>query len=312
MKRLTVVLAVVLLGLTGCGFGSSGLLIGATNFTESRIMANIYAVALENVGLNITVKELGTRDIVDPALEKNQLQIAPEYLADFADYLNARANGPDAPLVSSNNVEETYAAAKKLAAPVGITVLTPSKAQDQNAFAVLASYSAQHNLKTLSQLATFSQTNSVILGGGPECPTRPTCELGLEQVYGIKFAGFVSLDSGGPLTIQALKQEVIQVGVVFSSSGLVIGNDLVVLEDDKNMQPAGNLVPIVNSEAVTPQITETLDAISAKMTTADLRLLNAQVDIERQDPRTVAKNWLTAVGLLGASPSATTTPRPTP
>lgn len=298
--------ALVSTTVTSCAL-SEGLLIGATNFTESRILANIYSVALDNAGLDSTVKELSGREIVEPALEKNQLQITPDYLATFTQFLNDGTNGPNAAPVASADVEQTYKAAQALAAPRGLTVLTPSRAQDQNAFAVLPAYAQQNNLQTLSQMGTFSQTNPVVLGGGPDCPTRPFCEPGLEDTYGIKFANFISLDTGGPLTVQALQQDVIQLGLVLSSSGLVAANNLTILADDKHLQPADNIVPIVNNQTLTPQISDILNAISAKLTTEDLQFMNAEVDIERQDPRDVASNWLQSVGLIpGGTPSPST------
>ena len=294
-----VALVIGTLAATSCSIDAGGILVGATNFTESRILAQMYAVALRNAGLETTVKELSGREIVEPALEKNQLQITPDYLATFTTYLNGIVNGPDAPTPASSNVQTTYAAAQALASPRGLTVLTPSAAQDQNAFAVTPAYASSNNLQTLSQLGAFSQTHPVILGAGPDCPTRPYCQPGLEKTYGIKFSNFVSLDTGGPLTVQALQQNVIQLGLVFSSSGLVAANNLVVLKDDKILQPADNIVPIVNNKTLSPQIAAILNAISAKLTTQDLQYLNAEVDMERQDPKDVATGYLQAVGLLG-------------
>ncbi|MEI6622402.1 MAG: ABC transporter substrate-binding protein [Actinomycetes bacterium] len=284
--------------MSGCSLGDSGLLIGATNFTESRIVAQMYALVLSNAGVPAAVKELSGREIVEPALEKGQLQITPDYLATFTTFLNAKVNGPNSTTPASNDVAATYAAAQQLAGPRGLTVLTPSAAQDQNAFAVLPEYAAANKLVTLSQLGPFSQTHAVTLGAGPDCPTRPYCQPGLQTTYGVKFAGFVSLDTGGPLTVKALQQGVIQLGLVLSSSGLVAANNLVVLVDDKHLQPADNVVPVVKTSVNTPQITELLNAVSAKLTTKDLQYLNAQVDIERKDPRDVASAWLTSVGLL--------------
>lgn len=283
---------------SGCAIGDEGLLIGSTNFTESRILANMYAVALEHRGLTAQVKELTTRQIVEPAVEDDQLQITPDYLSTFTEYLNVKANGPSAPPVSSSNVAKTLAAARELATPRGLTVLTPSRAADQNAFAVTAQYAATNKLVTLSQLGTFSQSNAVILGAGPDCPTAPFCEPGLEQTYGIKFASFLALDTGGPLTVQALLQNQIQLGLVFTSQGSIAANNLVVLDDDKHLQAADNIIPVVNTSALTPEIASTLNAISAKLTTKDLQQLNNAVDLQRQDPADVARTWLQANSLI--------------
>lgn len=286
------------LGLAGCGLGNEGVLIGATNFTESRILAYLYESALEDAGIDSEVKELTTTEIVEPALEKNQLQVMPAYLATFTEYLNLKVNGPDAPTLASNNVAKTLVNGQQLAKPRGLTILTPSAAQDQNAFAVTPQYAQANHLATLSQLGTFSQTNPVVLGAGPDCPTRPFCQPGLEQTYGIKFANFVSLDTGGPLTVQALLQNKITLGLVLSTSGYIPAYHLTVLQDDKHLQAADNVVPVVNTQAATPEMINVLNRVSAKLTTEDLQQLNGLVDLQRQDPHAVALQWLQTNGLL--------------
>ncbi len=285
-------------GLSACGFGSSGTLIGTTNFTESRILGQIYSLALDNAGIETTVKELTTSEIVIPALEKNQLQVMPNYLATFTEYLNLNINGPQAPALASSSVEKTLAAGQPLAQEKGLTILTPAAAQDQNAFAVTPEFAKKNNLATLSQLGVWSQSNPVNLGAGPDCPTRPFCQPGLEETYNIKFNSFTALDTGGPLTVQALLQNKINLGLVFSSSGFIAAYDLVVLDDDKNLQAADNVIPVVNNEASTPQMVAALNGVSAKLTTQDLQELNAKVDLQRQDPLDVARDWLQSEGLI--------------
>jgi osmoprotectant transport system substrate-binding protein len=154
-------------------------------------------------------------------------------------------------------------------------------------------------LQTLTQLGEYSQQNPITLGGPPECPKRPFCQPGLEQTYDVNVGSFVPLDAGGPLTIQALKQGKVNVGLVFSSSGSVQANELVVLEDDKGLQTAENITPALYTPAVTDTITEQLDKVSAALTTEELQQLNAQVEIDRQSPQKVAEQWLTEKGLLG-------------
>ncbi len=290
------------LGLSGCSLGKAiegdAVLVGATNFTESRILANMYALAIQHTGAGAQVKELSTREINEPALEKNQLQVTPEYLGTFTEYLNAKTNGPKAPQVASGDVATTYAAAVKLATPRNLTVLPPSPAADSNAFAVTAEFAAKHRVKTLTELAAYSQQTPIVLGAGPDCPTRLFCQPGLEQVYGIKFAKFVSLDAGGPLTIQALDQNKIDLALVFSSQGTINSHSLVVLDDDLRLEVADNIIPVLNTAAVTPAISEALNAISKALTTNDLRTMNSAVDTQRQDPKIVAQTWLRSKGLI--------------
>lgn len=295
--------------LAGCGSSSStstspsggtskgDITVGAFGFGESKILANLYAGVLTKAGYNASVKELTNREVVEPALEKGEVQVVPEYLATLTEFLNAKVNGANAAPKASGDVDKTLAALTALATPLGITILTPSAAADQNAFAVTRDFATTHQLTSLSDLAAYSQSNPVRLGGPPECPKRPFCQPGLESTYGAKFASFTSLDAGGPLTKQALKQGKIDVGLVFSSDGGVAALDLAVLTDDKKLQNADNVVPAVKTDVVTPELTSALNALSATLTTEDLIALNKAVDIDRKDPAKVAQQYLQDKGL---------------
>ncbi|MEZ5117909.1 MAG: ABC transporter substrate-binding protein [Candidatus Nanopelagicales bacterium] len=272
--------------------------VAAFNFGESKILAQMYAAVLEKAGYEPEVKELTNREVVQPALQGGEVQVVPEYAATLTDFLNAAANGPDAPSQASGDLDTTMTALRALAEPVGVTVLDASPAADQNAFAVTAEFADANGLTTLSDLATWSQSNDLVLGGPPECVERPFCQPGLEETYGMVFSDFKSLDAGGPLTKQALSQGQIGVGLVFSSDGGVAALDLAVLEDDKQLQKTDNIVPAVNSAVVTQELTDALNAVSAALTTDDLIELNKAVDIDRKDPKDVAVEWLTAQGLL--------------
>ncbi len=278
--------------------GGAPVTIATTNFSETKILASMYQQVLQAKGIDASIKELTTREVIVPALEKGEVQLTPEYLGSLTEFLNKEVNGPDAAQVASGDADATFTEAQKLAEQQGLTLLTPSPAQDQNSFAVTSDFASQNNLTTLTQLGEYSQASPITLGGPPECPKRPFCQPGLEETYNVKVGSFVPLDAGGPLTIQALKQGKVNVGLVFSSSGSVSANDLVVLEDDKGLQTAENILPALNTEAVTDTITAALDPVSAALTTDELQQLNAQVEIDRESPETVATNWLTEKGLL--------------
>jgi osmoprotectant transport system substrate-binding protein len=201
----------------GIDGGQGTLVIGAANFSESQILANLYSIALEGAGFTTEVKPVTNREVYGPALERGELTVFPEYVGTFTEYLNKRKNGPDAEAVASGDLDATMQALRPLAEEVGLTVLEPSEAADQNAFAVTREFAEEHDLRTLSDLADYD--GELVLGGPPECPTRPFCQPGLEQTYGIEFDGFEALDAGGPLTKTALKQGRIQLGLVFSSDG---------------------------------------------------------------------------------------------
>jgi osmoprotectant transport system substrate-binding protein len=273
------------------------LSIGAFNFTESQILAEVYAGALEANGYSVSITQSTNREVLQPALESGEVQMVPEYLGTFTEFLNIKDNGPDASPLASGDVDATYAEAQVLAEKVGITVLTPSPAADQNAFAVRGDFARENGLISLSDLAALSSTTGLRLGGPPECPQRPFCQPGLESTYGIAIAEFVPLDAGGPLTKEALSQGVIDVGLIFSSDGGVVANDFVVLVDDLKLQQVDNIVPALISSAVTPEITEILNAVSAAMTTEDLITMNKAVDIDRKKASDVAAEFLASKGL---------------
>jgi ABC-type proline/glycine betaine transport system permease subunit/glycine betaine/choline ABC-type transport system substrate-binding protein len=276
--------------------------IAAFNFGESKVMAALYAGMLQDAGVDVSISELSSREVIAPALQAGQVDAVPEYLGTFTEFLNKQVNGPDAPAVANSDIAETLAAGRGLAEPLGITLAEPALAADQNAFAVTREFAEKHSLRTVSDLAALSQTEPVVLGGPPECPTRPFCQPGLEEVYGAQIKEFVPLDAGGPLTKQALAQGAIDVGLVFSSDGGVAALDLVVLEDDKALQTVDNLVPALSERAATPQNVAVLNRLAATLTTEDLIELNRQVDIERRDPQEVAAEYLQAKGLVEATP----------
>jgi osmoprotectant transport system substrate-binding protein len=202
---------------SGVSGGSGKLVVGAANFSESVTLANVYADALKAAGFDTSVKTLDSREVYEPALEKGDLDVFPEYVGTLTEFLNKKVNGPNAKAKASNDLDATVAALKGLAGPRGLTVYTPAAADDKNAFAVTKKFAQDHHLSKLSDLKGV--TSPLVLGGPPECPTRPFCQLGLEKTYGLKFAGFKSLDAGGPLTKQALLKGTVQVGLVFSSDG---------------------------------------------------------------------------------------------
>lgn len=271
------------------------IVVGAFNFPESEIMANIYADLLEDAGYEATVKSLGAREIVEPALEKGEIDVVPEYLGTFTEFLNTKINGKDAKPVASGDVEETLAAAQKLAKERGLVVLEPAAAQDQNAFAVTRDFSESNSITKLSQLSAF--TGPLVLGGPPECPKRPFCQPGLEKTYGITFTGFKAYQKF-PLIKEALKDGDIQLGLVFSSDAGNAVNNLVVLEDDKGLQTVDNLTPVVRASSASEALESALARINEELTTEVLIGLNNKVENERQTPSNVAKEWLQQIKLI--------------
>jgi osmoprotectant transport system substrate-binding protein len=197
--------------------GSGPIAVGGAGFTESTVLANVYADVLKAAGFDASVREVGSRELYLEALKGGtEIQAFPEYLATVTEFLD----GDDAKQVASGDVDETLAALQPLAQAAGLTFGDPSDAVDQNAFAVTQEFADQVGVKTLSELADACGDGSLILGGPAECPERPFCQPGLEETYGLKFASFQEYgDTGGPLTKAAIQQGEVSIGLVFSSDG---------------------------------------------------------------------------------------------
>jgi osmoprotectant transport system substrate-binding protein len=276
------------------------VVIGTFDFNESKILANLYSLALIKAGYTTEVKTVGAREITEPALEKGSsdggVDVVPEYLATFTEFLNGKKNGKTAAAVASGDVDKTLTAGQALAQGYGITLLTPSAATDQNSFAVTKKFATDNNLTTLSDLAGYK--GDLILGGPTECPTRPFCQPGLEKTYGLKFKSFKPLDAGGPLTKSAIAQGKVTLGLVFSSDGGISALGLQVLTDDKHLQNADNIVAAVNSkEAVDTALAAALNSVDAALTTDELVALNKLADVDRKDAAAVAKEFATSKGI---------------
>ena len=194
--------------------GSGSITVGGANFTESTVLANIYADVLTAAGYDASVQEVGNRELYLPALRGGDIQVFPEYLATVTEFLD----GDDANQVASGDVQETLDGLQPLAEEAGLVFGEPSEAVDQNAFAVTQAFADEYGVQTLSELGEVCGSG-LILGGPAECPDRPQCQPGLEETYGLQFDEFRELDAGGPLTKTALQQGEISVGLVFSSDG---------------------------------------------------------------------------------------------
>ncbi|MEW1928280.1 ABC transporter substrate-binding protein [Streptomyces sp. NPDC088360] len=276
---------------------SHHLVVGSAGFTESDLLAQMYSLLLTEAGYGAEILSVANRELYEPALESGQIDVVPEYAATFADWLNAKKNGADAKPVGSPDLDATMRALRGLATPRGLTVLDAGKAVDQNAFAVTASYAEQHRLKTLSDLGRSGL--KVRLAAGDECVQRPYCEPGLKKVYGIDIT---SVDPKGVGTTQAKKA--VQSGqdqmVLTTSTDATLDDfGLVLLKDDKKLQNADYIVPVVNrSRAGSEGVAIALGRLNSVLTTADLASMNEQVDSWRRLPQDVARTYLEEKGLL--------------
>jgi osmoprotectant transport system substrate-binding protein len=259
-------------------------------FAENQIVAEMYAQVLENAGYTVNTKlDLESREISDKALESSQIDIKPEYLASELLFLDPNAT-------ASGDSDAEVQALTPLLQAKGVSLLTPSPAQDTNVFVANSQTAQQFNLTKVTDLAAVA--DQLTLGGPPECPQRPFCIPGLKNTYGVTFKDFKPLDTGGPQTVAALKSDAVQVGLLFSTDPSIIANGFVPLEDDKHLQNAENITPEVRTAVLNDEITSLLNAVSAKLTTENVTQMVGEVVNDQKDPSDVAKEFLTAQGLL--------------
>jgi osmoprotectant transport system substrate-binding protein len=192
------------------------LTVGAANFSENATLGEIYALALTGAGYTVKVQQIGNRELYEPALEKGDISVVPEYAATLAAFLAGKTKGTDP---SSADLNATVTGLTALGDKAGLVFGQASQAQDQNAFAVTTAFGDKYGVKTLSDLASKCSGAATVLGGPAECPQRPKCQQGLVTTYKFQAGSFSTLDSGGPLTKTAIKTGKISVGLVFSSDG---------------------------------------------------------------------------------------------
>ncbi|AWI33082.1 ABC transporter substrate-binding protein [Streptomyces sp. ICN441] len=283
------------------GEGKGPLVVGAAAFTESKVLAELYAQVLRDAGYDVSVTTVKNRELYEPSLEKGEIDVVPEYAATIAEFLNAKENGPKAPEekpVASGDVAATVAALEKLATPRGLKVLPPGEAVDQNAFAVSREFAEKNNLKSLSDLGRSKI--KVRIAAGDECEVRPFCAPGLKKTYGIDVTGVDPKGVGTPQAKQAVKDGEDQLVLTTTTDATLESYGLVLLEDDRKLQNADNVLPVVNAEdAGSPEIADALGRLTRVLTTEDLVGLNRKVDAERAKPQEVAREYLASRKLLG-------------
>ncbi|MEU6630875.1 ABC transporter substrate-binding protein [Streptomyces parvus] len=286
-------------GSSAGGDGKKGtLVVGSASFTESKVLAELYAQILGDAGYSTSVTTVKNRELYEPSVEKGEIDVVPEYAATLAEFLNAKVNGADkaqAEPVASGDVEATVSALKQLAEPLGLTVLPAGKAVDQNAFAVSKEFADKNSLKTLSDLGKSKL--KVKIAAGDECEVRPFCAPGLKKTYGIDVTGIDPKGVGTPVSKQAVRDGKVELVLTTTTDAVLDG--LVFLEDDKKLQNADNVLPVLNTkDAGDPEIADALGKITAALTTEDLAELNRKVDAERAKPADVAKEYLESKNLI--------------
>jgi osmoprotectant transport system substrate-binding protein len=256
------------------------------DFPENQTLVEVYAQAARRAGLPVSVEHgVGTREVVAPALQQGVVDVVIDYLGTALRF--ARPTATDLPAVP----EEMYAVLRRTLGGRGVTVLDPARAQDQNGFAVTAKSAAEHGLRRLSELGPLAATFT--FGAPPECPDRPLCLPGLEKTYGLHFGDVRAMASRGA-TVEALLAGEIDVGLLETTDARLASAKIQLLDDDRGLQPAENVVPMVGTAAVERwgnELTTALNEVSARLTTDDLRQLNKAVELDEQTSAQAAAQW---------------------
>jgi osmoprotectant transport system substrate-binding protein len=291
----------VCLALVGCSaFGpareapaeeSDSIVVGVSGaFAENQIVAEMYAQVLERAGYTVERQvDLRSREVSQNALESGRIHVKPEYLSSLLLSMDPNAPASDDPAHVAGELRE-------LLRPRGIAVLTPSPAEDTNQFVANAKTAQRFNLTTMSSLAPVA--GQLTLGAPPECVQRAFCLPGLYRTYGILFNDFQPLDVGGPQTIAALRNDEVQIGLLFSTDPRIREHGFVPLADDRHLQNAENITPVIRSEKLNDEVRGVLNAVSAELSNGTVTELVRQVVIDGEDVPTVARRFLTSNDLL--------------
>lgn len=268
--------------------------VGSDSFAEAQIMGEMYAQVLENAGYTVERQlDIESREVRLPAMENGEIDIAPEYVASLYSVLDPDAVEKAGPGELGDPVE-VAAKLDPLLQERNLQLLEPSNVIDTNAFVVTQEFADAEGLATVSDLQPIA--GDLTLGAPPECPDRPFCIPGLKEVYDIEFGDFKSLDYGP--TITALVGGEIDVGLLYSTDGAIADSGLLALEDDKSLQQADNIVPLVNTEILDGEIESLLNEVSAAIEEDKITELNKRVNVDAEDPAELATEYLEELGLL--------------
>lgn len=273
--------------LSDSGGSAETLVIGSADFPESLALAEVYRQALAAKGIKAETKKAGTREAYYKSLERGEIHIFPEYNGNLLLHLDTEATA-----VTTDEVD----AALKQELPATLEILDSAPAEDKDAVTVTKKTADEHGLKTIADLKPVA--GDMVVGGPSEFKTRQAGLVGIKRKYGFEFKEFKPLDTGGPITVAALRKGDVQAANLFTTDAAISRNGFVVLEDPENVFPAQNVTPLVNKAKVTGAARSVLNAISAKLTTADLLSMNTEMSVDKADPDDVAEKWLTGAGLL--------------
>src|SRR5262249_1064540 len=270
--------------------GSSEVRIASYDFSENQALAALYVEALRRAGFRpVLIPGLGTREIVEPALEQGRIDLVVDYLGTAGGFISRGEAGSHGDPGAVHGVLADRLAAR------GITALAYAPGEDQNGFAVTPRLASTRQLSRLSDLRTMAPT--LVFGGPPECSTRTYCLLGLQQRYGLHFRAVRSMPTR-EATVTALQSGEIDVGMLETTDARLDAGGPVLLGDDLGLQPRENIVPLVRTAALTsagPGLRVAVDALTGRLTTDRLRALNRLVEVDHLTPAQAAVQFLTTL-----------------
>lgn len=284
------------LALSACGSGnpldkptstsgsgsSSTIVIGSQAYYSNEIIAEIYAQALEKDGMKVERKfSIGQRDAYMPDVKSGAINLFPEYTGNLLEYLGGKAD--------TNSADDVYAALKK-ALPSGLVALDQAPAADQDTYTVTKANADKYGLSSIADLSKMPAP--VTVGGAPEFEQRPYGPAAAKTVYGVDLA----FSATGQTTLEALLAGTVQVADIYSADPAFAKGDIVALKDPKNLILPSNVVPIASAN-VADKISKAINAVSAKLTTAELVKLNVQSTVDKKQAPEIATAWLKAQGL---------------
>lgn len=291
--------AATLIALSGCSSSnpmgdntsddgsSETIVVGSQDYYSNEIIAETYAQALEAGGHSVERQlRIGQREAYLPEIEAGAIDLFPEYTGPALQYWQ--------PATSARLADAVYAELQQ-ATPDGLRVLDQSPATDQDAYVVTRAFAERWGLSTIGDLAKV--TEPLTLGGNSEGETRPNGPRGLKEKYGVEVNFTPIEDGGGPLTVKALKDNAVQLAIIYTADPSIRNNDLVVLEDPQGLFLSSNVVPLA-SDDISDEAAEIINNISATMTAEELVSLNARSVKEKLPAATIAKDWLTTNSLI--------------
>ncbi|WP_431074842.1 ABC transporter substrate-binding protein [Microbacterium phyllosphaerae] len=286
------VVAAAALALTACGSseslgepadsgessGGDAIVVGSQAYYSNEIIAEIYAQALEAADFTVDRQfSIGQRDAYMPDVESGDIDVFPEYTGSLLEYISEDE-------VDVTSPDDVYAALQD-ALPESLTALDFAEASDQDSYTVLKSFAEENGLTTIGDLSKV--TSQVTIGAAPEFEQRPYSPAAAKEVYGVELA----FSATGPTTLESLLAGEIQVADIYTADPAFETEEIVALEDPENLIISSNVVPIVSSD-IADDVSDVLNAISAKLTAEELVSLNVLSTVDQQSSADIAKKWL--------------------